>query len=134
MTTPMHRVATILLTLLFVSSLAVAASGCWYSKGKEGYICKSSKDCKGKLRCRTFRGGGKTRRACVSASTRSISSNSTYTKWAVYMSWGFLFSLPVAGAAIFVVARRNRQRAAAAPASGQPPVAPPPPDEPPAAV
>jgi len=121
MKTTTAKMFSVALTACFVMSMAVTTAGC-FSKGKKGYICKRDSDCQGKLRCRTFRGSGKKRRACVSSGTRRLSSGDTYTKWAVYGSWGFVFMLPLGvGALVFFGIRNKRKQEQAPP---PPPVGP----------
>ncbi len=142
MKTTTARMCSVVVAACFVLSMAATTAGC-FSKGKKGYICKSSKDCKGKLRCKTFRGKGKKRKACVSSGTRSISSSDTYTIYAVYMSWIFVILLGIGAVVVVVLAIRNKGKQAAqagaggagpnAPPPGQPPAGPPPGAGPPTA-
>jgi|GEM_PF-5845067 len=124
------RLVSVALAAMLVAPLLVSTAGC-FSKGKKGYMCSSSKDCAGKLRCKTFRGGGKKRRACVPPGTRHIRSDETYTKWAVYMSWGAVVVLPIGLAALIIVGRRkSAQMAAQGPQGPQQPRGPQPPQGP----
>jgi hypothetical protein len=127
--------AMILASAALVSSGFAGAAGCWFSKGKEGYVCKTSKDCRKGLYCRTFGRGRKSRRQCRPRGTRSISSKSGYTVYAIYLSYIFWIGLPIVLAILFVRARMQKKAGSGKPgggsAGGAPPPASPPPDAPP---
>lgn len=90
--------------------LALALPGCYF-KGREGYICSSSKDCDQDLVCRTFGYRNDTRNACVPPGTSSIGSKSTYTEFGVYAAWVMTFLLPVGIAALVIKEKRDQARA-----------------------
>ena len=106
---------------LLVAGLALE-TGCWFSKGKEGYVCQDSDDCNEGLRCRAYSAKGKIRKQCRPRSARSISSKSGYTDFAIYLSYAFWIGLPFAVAGLVI-----RQRMLAKKGGGKPqaPGAPP---------
>jgi hypothetical protein len=106
----MKRVVLIAVTL-------VALSGC-YVKGREGYVCETSKDCDPGLRCSTFSGRGQSRNACVPPGTTSIGSKSTYTAFGVYLAWFATLAMPAFVAALVVKAKIEQRRGAPKPRPG----------------
>ena len=107
------RAALVVSLVTFLSTTLLATAGCWFTPGKEGFVCKSSKDCKKGLRCRSYRHKGKTRKQCRPYSARTISSKSGYTTYAIYMSYGFWILLPFGVVfAVIKIRRQNRKIAA----------------------
>ncbi len=96
--------------LLVLALLTLALSGCYF-KGREGYICKRSKDCEPGLVCRTFSSGKDTRNACVPPGKSSIGSKSTYTEFGVYAAWIVTFLLPGSIAALVIKDKLAKKRA-----------------------
>jgi hypothetical protein len=90
--------------------LALGLSGCYF-KGREGYICESSKDCDPGLVCRTFSYRNDSRNACVPRGTSSIGSKSTYTEFGVYAAWVVTLLLPLGVAALVIKERVDKKRA-----------------------
>jgi hypothetical protein len=100
------------MTLKHLFALVLVASalqGCYF-KGREGYICESTKDCDEGLVCRTFSYKSDSRNACVPRGTSSIGSKSTYTEFGVYAAWIVTFLLPLAIAGSIVKERMDKKR------------------------
>jgi hypothetical protein len=88
--------------IVLVTSLSLGLAGCWFSPGKEGFVCTSSRDCNKGLRCIAFGYGRKQRKQCRKYGTHSISSKSGYTTFAIYLSYTFWISLPI-GIIVFLI-------------------------------
>lgn len=116
----MKHALSIVAAAFFLGSIMVAGTGC-FTKGKAGYVCKSSKDCKGNLRCLTFYGRGQKRRQCRPPGTRSVSSKSGYTDFAIYLSWFLVFAAPIGGVAWFIWLRKQKGKDEPRPQQTQPP-------------
>jgi hypothetical protein len=93
---------------------ALGLAGC-YVKGREGFVCESSKECDPGLACRTFTGKGQSRNACVPPGTTSIGSKSTYTVFGVYLAWFATLALPVWIGALVVKSKLDDRRSRARP-------------------
>ena len=106
---------TALLSALLAATL-LGGAGCWFTKGKEGYVCKDSDDCNDGLRCRAYSAKGQIRKQCRPRNARSISSKSGYTDFAIYLSYGFWIALPFVIGGLVI-----RQRMIAKKGGGQPP-------------
>ncbi len=120
-----------------------ATPGCSIlTPGNEGWQCKKSKDCKGKLRCRTykFKGRKHMRKYCTGRKALT-SSKQTYNWFLLVGGWLMIVGLPLLVVVLVVVGRRKKKKQDAAqppagagpPGGASPPSGAPPPTEPPAA-
>lgn len=91
--------------------LSLALSGCYFS-GREGYLCKGSRECDPGLVCRTFSHRDDTRSVCVPPGTSSIGSKSTYTEFGVYAAWIATFLVPIGVAGLVIKERIAKKRGA----------------------
>ena len=119
------RAATVLALAGLFSSGLFWGAGCWFSRGKEGFVCKKNKDCRKGLYCRTFVGKGQRRKQCRPWGKRTISSKSGYTIYAVYMTYIFWIALPIVIAVLIVRARLKKKKGGTTPPAAG--TSPPPP-------